>query len=787
MPSLTTLLLKLPRNTEVTPEAAKTFLSALTSISSVSFFEKLMGTRPQAMSLEVTTVNQQIIFSITADTDLIPFIQTQLQSNYPLVIISKIEDPLKNRKILVKNLKLAKGSFYPIATYDKFTDIDPLSSVLSVLSKAETDEVSMIQIALESTSSSWQSKGNSFADYGAKKEDGTYSPRSDKSVIVEKVSFPGFKASVRMVSTSNKTLNELSSTFGVFTRSDGNSFKTKKYGLFSKRNLVNDALTRVVDGDDILNIIELATLWHLPSEKIKTATIAWGTSVLSEAPDNLPNAITTQEEDKKNINFFGKTFFKNKDAIFGIKTEDRRRHVWVIGKTGTGKSTLIANMAIDDLKKDRGIAIIDPHGDLCETLLDYVPKRRINEVIYFNPADREHPIHINPLEVKDKQEAELVVSGLMSIFTKIWANVWSARMEYILRNSLLTLAQAENKTLSDVITLLTNKAYRNDIVQKVNDPVLKRYWVEEFDKMPPNLQQEAISAILNKVGQFITSPMIRAIISSPKSSVRLDEAMNEGKILLANLSQGRLGEDNAALLGAMLITKLQLAAMHRVDIPETERKDFYLYVDEFQNFATSSFIKILSEARKYRLNIMLANQYMAQIPEDVQKAILGNAGTITCFALGASDSDILHKEFAEVFSQNDLVNLSRFQIAIKMMINGQSTRPFLAQTLPLPISKNQNRQKVIEISRERYSVKLEPEPEILPIQAPTLSSNTNNGYQYANNNNSPRPNSSRPRFNSRYQPRNNYYNRSRTNVQNQPTYQPGVQGGTSVQTSKTDN
>lgn len=706
MSRLVTISVKLPRLQEVTPEAAKMFLSTLTSISAVSPLQKLFGTKPQVLSLEIVTINQQILFLITVDEELERFVQTQLQSNYPLAIMQKIKDPLEGLAMGVKNLKLRNGSYYPIATYDKFADIDPMASVLSVLSKAESNEVSMLQIALEATGSGWQSKGMSYADFGTKKEDGTYTPRSDKNIIVEKISYPGFKASVRVASTTNKTLTELASSLGVFTRSDGNSLVTKKSGLFSKGGTVDDLFERKVVGNDIMNIMEIATIWHLPSDKIKTATIAWGTSVLSEPPENLPNAISATEDDKQHINFFGKTVFKNRDTIFGIKDVDRRRHIWAIGKTGTGKSTMLENMAIDDMKKDRGICYIDPHGDACETLLDYVPKRRINDVIYFNPADSEYPITINPLEVRNKEEAELVVSGLMAIFTKVWANVWSARMEYILRNAFLTLAEIPGSTLADVLSIISNQGYRARVVEKLTDKALVNFWRDEFDKMPPNLQKEAVAPIQNKVGQFVTSPMIRRVIGNPKSTIAIDDVMNSGKILLANLSQGRLGEDNSALLGAMLITKLQLVAMRRVSIEEEKRRDFFMYVDEFQNFATTSFIKILSEARKYRLSVMLANQYMAQIPEDVQKAILGNAGSVTCFALGASDAEILHKEFAEVFTQNDLVNLSKHQIAIKMMIDGQTSRPFVANTLPLPISKNQNRQKVIEVSRSRWATKV---------------------------------------------------------------------------------
>ena len=711
MSELTTLLLKLPRNTEVTPEAAQTFLAALTQINSVSFLQKLAGTKPQSLSLEIALVNQQIRFQITCDSALVSFIQNQLQSNYPLVIIEKTQDPLSqptNQNLYITTLKLRKGNYYPIATFANFTDVDPLSSVLSVLSKSDPDQVALIQIALESTGNSWQSKGESYAEHGAKNEDGSYSPRSDQTIIKEKINYPGFKVTIRLTSDTKETLKELVSAFGVFARADGNSFSTRKPSLFSKTAPYVNLLKRKVTENEVLNIVELATIWHLPSDKIKTPTIAWGTSVLSEPPDNLPTALNVSEEEKQQINFFGRTIFKNRDVIFGIKDKDRRRHVWTIGKTGTGKSTLLINMAIDDMKKGRGLAYIDPHGDACEILLDYIPKSRINDVVYFNPADKDYPIVINPLEVTNREEAEIVTSGLMAIFTKVWENVWSARMEYILRNSFLTMAQAGNATLEDVLRLLVDKNMRARVLDVVKDPSLVQFWKEEYEKMPDRLQKEAISPIQNKVGQFVTSPMIRRIIGSPKSSVSVDDIMNGGKIFIANLSQGRLGEDNSALLGATIITKIQISAMRRVDTPEESRKDFYLYVDEFQNFATASFIKILSEARKYHLDLTLANQYMAQIPEEVQKAILGNAGSIVSFSSGASDAEILFKEYAEVFSQNDLVNLSNYQVAIKLMVDGQSTRPFLAHTLPLPISRNQNRQKVIAVSRERWGKRTRP-------------------------------------------------------------------------------
>ncbi|KKW16937.1 MAG: hypothetical protein UY56_C0006G0003 [Parcubacteria group bacterium GW2011_GWA1_50_14] len=710
MQNLTTLLLKLPRNTEVTPEAAQTFLAALTQVNGVGWLDRLLGKSPQAFALELALVNQQIRFQITCDSDIAAFVETQILSNYPLVIIQKVPDSLSEipqDKILeTVSLKLRQGNYYPLATYATFKDVDPLSSILSVLSKSDPDEIAMVQIALESISASWQARGQAMIERGTKNADGTFSPLPDQMIIKEKISYPGFAVSIRLGSTTKKTLNELTSAFGVFARADGNSFGVKKPSLWGKAKATRNFLTRRVTDFQILTIAEIATIWHLPSEKIKTPSIAWGTSVLSEPPEGLPVAMGATDEDKQSINFFGKVIFKNREVIFGIKDKDRRRHLWTIGKTGTGKSTLIANMAIDDLKKGRGLAVIDPHGDLSDILLNYVPRSRINDVVYFNPADKDYPIVINPLEVTNKEEAELVVSGIVSIFNKIFGFSWGPRLEYILRNSLLTLAEVPDATLKDVPLILTNKSFRLRVVEKISDPTLKSFWQDEFENMPPNLQKEAISPILNKVGQFVTSPLIRTVIGSPKSTISLDDVMNQGKILIVNLAQGRLGEDNAALLGAMLITKLQLAAMHRVDMPEENRRDFYLYVDEFQNFATGSFIKIMSEARKYRLDIMLANQYMAQIPEEVQKAILGNAGTIISFAVGANDASILFKEFAEVFSENDLVNLSNYQIATKLTIDGYTTRPFLGHTLPLPVSSNLNRDKVIKVSRERWSKKL---------------------------------------------------------------------------------
>lgn len=708
---LTTLFLKVPRNVQLSPESTKTFLAALTGISSPTFMQRLSGGKPQVLSLEFICSKQQIRFAITASEELIPFVEAQIQSNYPLAIIEKGMDPIKDVSLDVKELTLKKGSYYPIAIYSNFSDIDPMNAILSVLSKAIENEVTIVQIALQGAGSGWQSAGAKYAEMGSKKEDGSYAPRGDAAVIKEKVLLPGFLTNIRVASNNKNTIAALVSSFGVFTRSDGNSIGKVKKGLISFRKELKDLHERKVYQGVILNIQEIATLWHLPGEKIQTPSIEWGYAVISEPPDNLPIAAGKTEEEKNDINFFAKTMFKNKEQIFGLKTVDRFRHIWVVGKTGTGKSTLIANMAIDDVKKHRGIGIIDPHGELCETVLNYIPSDRINDVIYFNPADREYPMIINPLEVTNKEEAELVVSGLVAVFNKIFGFSWGPRLEYILRNVLLSLAAIPDTTLANVIAALTNPLYRSWMIDQMkagtNDQVLISFWENEFNKMQDKQREEAVAPILNKVGQFVTSPLIRRIIGQPKSSVSIDTVMNGQKIFLANLSQGRLGEDNAALIGAMLITKFQLAAMRRVDIPEAERKNYFLYVDEFQNFATPSFMKILSEARKYRLSLMLANQYMAQIPEEVQKSILGNAGSLISFTVGADDAALIYKEFGGVFQEKDFTELKNRQIATRLMIDGHASRAFLAGTLPLPESANQQKEKIMQVSRERYTKKLE--------------------------------------------------------------------------------
>jgi CxxC-x17-CxxC domain-containing protein len=413
-----------------------------------------------------------------------------------------------------------------------------------------------------------------------------------------------------------------------------------------------------------------------------------------------PNII----KQKTDIAFFAETNFRNQRVRFGIKKDDRRRHMYLLGKTGMGKSTMMENMIIQDIINGEGVAVVDPHGDLAEKILGFIPSNRVNDVIYFNPADFHYPIAFNVMESVGEEHRHLVASGLVGVFKKLWADSWGPRLEYLLRNAILALLDYPGSTLLGVIRIFSDKNYRNKVIAKIQDPVVKAFWVDEFSKYTQQFQVEAVSPIQNKVGQFLSTALIRNVIGQVKSTINLREIMDNRKILIMNLSKGRIGEDSSALLGAMMITKIQLAAMSRIDITEDKRNDFFLYVDEFQNFATESFANILSEARKYRLDLIIGHQYIEQLDELVRAAVFGNVGTLACFRVGAADAEFLATEFAPYFVEEDLVNLAKYDIYIKLMIDGVASNPFSATTLPPLNIQNfeENREKVIKVSRERY-------------------------------------------------------------------------------------
>lgn len=408
----------------------------------------------------------------------------------------------------------------------------------------------------------------------------------------------------------------------------------------------------------------------------------------------------------KDINFFAKTDYHNEERIFGIKTDDRRRHMFVVGKAGTGKTSMIQNMAIQDIRNGKGVAIIDPHGGFAEKCLEAVPGDRINDVVYFNPADIEYPMAMNIMEKVDPEHRQLIASELVGIFKKLWADSWNPRIEYLLKNTVLALLEDTSPTLLGINKMLIDKEYRAKVVEKVTDRVVKTFWADEFTKYYDQLLVEAISPIQNKIEQFLSSSLIRNIVGQTKAAFNVREIMDNEQILIMNLSKEHIGEDNSAILRAMMIIKIQLAAMGRVDMAQQEKKDFYLYVDELPSFTTESFEGMLSEARKYRLNLIIAHQQMTQLDEHTRSAVLENVGTIASFKIDAGDSEMLEKEFEPIFYANDLVNIPKYNICLKLMIDGATASPFSARALePIDTSDTkQNVERVIEVSRLRYGV-----------------------------------------------------------------------------------
>ena len=413
------------------------------------------------------------------------------------------------------------------------------------------------------------------------------------------------------------------------------------------------------------------------------------------------------EYDPQRIVYFGATDSRNRRIPFGIRAIDRSRHMYVIGKTGMGKSTLLENLAIQDIQNGEGICFIDPHGGTAETLLEFVPEHRIDDVIYFAPFDTEYPVGFNVMEDVGYDKRHLVVAGLMSSFQRIWVDAWSARMEYILQNTLLALLEYPDTTLIDVNRMLINKEFRDKVVEYVSDPIVKRFWVEEFAGYTDRYTQEATPAIQNKIGQFSSNPLVRNIIAQPKSSFDIREAMDTNKILIVNLSKGRMGEQNADLLGSMIVTKIYLSAMSRAEeTPQTLAKlpPFYLYVDEFQSVVNDSFANILSEARKYKLSLTIAHQYIEQVEEHIRAAVFGNAGTIITFRVGPFDAETLKTVFEPTFYAEDLVNLGKFQIYLTLMIDGEGSKPFSATTLPAVEDPPKSyAQQAIARSREQFT------------------------------------------------------------------------------------
>lgn len=620
-------------------------------------------------SFEIANIGGIIRFFFTVDSAYAEFLENQIYAHYPNVEIRQVDDylpPLTRGEErseggfgYIGKLSLVKDYISPIKIYTDFKEksekesVDPFSSITSALQKGGKDDIKLIQVRFSPVhDSAWKSpekirivtshypkwlKKAYLSKYGLLWRIGLspfmtiarlllmlVRPHERKEEVQKEKNDPierklanfGFAVGVSIgcfgtdAVTSRVTVKEAVSSLNIFSVSGGNGFKLDGE---VREDTLGELGKRTGKKNIILNSSELAGLVHLPTVYVQTPGINWVTTKMLEPPHNLP--VVTGSKDVTPV---GITNFRGIRTQFGMLPTDRRRHVYIIGKTGMGKSTLLENMIYDDILKGRGVAVVDPHGDLAETILSNIPKSRTNDVIVFDPSDYKNPIAFNMLENVSKELQPIVASGLLSIFKKMFAESWGPRLEYILRNTIITLLQVPDSTLMTIPMMLTQTSFRRKVVAKIQDPLMEKFWTSEFEAMEPKQMVEAVSPILNKVGQFLSSTLLRNILGQPKNPFSLRWIMDNRKIFIVNLSKGKIGEDSSALLGAMMVTKFQIEAMGRADIPEEKREDFYLYVDEFQNFATDSFATILSEARKYKLNLVMANQYIEQMSETVR-------------------------------------------------------------------------------------------------------------------------------------------------------------------------
>lgn len=739
----TTLRIDVPKHNDKKPLAAEQMFASIHGIFSHSALFQ------NHLSFEIVARDKYIQFYVYVPKHIKDFVEGQIYAQYPTVEIHEVED--YTRSIELKNgvnfascdLIMTKPDVYPIKAFTDF-EVDPLSGITSVMTKLNQGEEVWFQLVIRPIGDEWQYKGNNIVSLvraGRKPHWGTSGAflrgaQSFMGAMVQQVVYPGaepkdqseiklpatvenalkgieekimklgFETKIRILSISDDSASakvrcqSVAAAFKQYNTTNLNGFRATDINLNDTEEW-KDYIERSFDrSGNILNITELASIYHLPHETVTTPNIVWSGSKKSEPPAKLP---LMQNSPDDSLTILGLTNFRNTFHEFGIKGDDRRRHIYIVGKSGTGKSTLIENMAVDDVVRGKGVIVVDPHGELADKVLSCVPDDRINDVIVFDPADRSYPIGFNLLEHVEDDFKGMVASGFVGIFKKIFGDSWGPRLEHILRNTVLALLDYPDSTMLDIPRMLTDNRFRDKAVEKVKDPVIREFWINEFAQYDSKFRNEAVSPILNKVGQFLATATIRNIVGQPKSRINIREIMDQKKILVVNLSRGKIGEDNSALLGAMMITKIQLAAMSRADVTADNRPDTYLYVDEFQNFATESFAVILSEARKYNLCLTMANQYIEQMTEEVRSAVFGNAGTIITFRVGGTDADFLVKEFEPVFEANDLVNLDKFHIYIKLLIDGISSPAFSAKTLP-PVQKlTGNTEKIIDQSHKKYS------------------------------------------------------------------------------------
>ena len=754
------LMLEIPRENDKKELAAEQLFASLHGILRDKRELKNSGGVQEHLSFEIVSTAGQIRFYVWTPKILQSFVEGQIYSQYPTVQIYKmnedyVDDRTKYPVAYSAELGLVDNEALPIKTFENF-EVDPLAGITGTLAKLSPDNSEELWIQIlarpipddwhRNTTDKWISQVKSgknplfsgvidwkwvieaFAALFRPPAGGTGSDapavelseraKTQIAKAEEKATKLGYEVKIRLAylgqnqTDAKLNMQALVGTFKQYNSTNLNGFK-QLGGSFNPSDLDAYKLRQFSSRGFILNISELASVYHLPHTSVETPNIVWASAKTAEPPAKLP-VLTGDAANDENISAFGLTNFRGINHQFGLLRRDRSRHVYIIGQTGAGKSGMLELLALSDVFYNQGYCIIDPHGDFAIDNLRFVPESRVKDVIYFNPADTAFPVAFNPLEVTDPARKPNICSEVIGVLKRMFGDSWGPRLEHILRYTLLALLDRPSATLLDISRLLTDKDFRKETLEYCKDVTVLQFWKHEFGQWNDKQVNESIAPVLNKVGAFTANPIIRNIIGQPKSSFNIRKIMDEGKILVVNLSKGLIGEDNAGILGAFLVTKVQLAAMSRSDIPDVkDRRPFYLYVDEFQNFATESFAVILSEARKYGLNLTVANQYVSQMTEQVRDAVFGNVGTTISFRVSADDAPILAKQFEPTFEAADLLQLNNRHFVISMIIGGEKVPAFSATTLSIPDTPADNFDAIVAHSREHFArPRLEVEQEI---------------------------------------------------------------------------
>ena len=682
-----TLEVKLSKENEIKIDAADQMFSSFSSLKKSGFFSFLEV--DDVISFEIIGKKAEIRFYVSAPNRIIDLIEKTIYGYYPSADIKKVDEPnifSERGKVVFGGLVQKEAPYMPIRIY-RDLPTDSLSAITSTLSKFNDNEAGIIQILIRPAGSKWKKQGKSYVSSTKKNEANPEKAtfKTDPKVlekIDDKCSKPGFETTIRFVVTApSKDMAEthLKNIKNSFTQlnSDTNNFTgTKIYFkggfminfIYKFFPIIDFSLTKSIS---ILSTDELATLFHFPNKTVETPHIQWLKAKTAPVPIEVLQTGGTA---------LGDGYYRGVKRPVNIGVEDRRRHIYIIGKTGVGKSVLLHDMAIQDIKAGNGVCVIDPHGDLIDDIVKYIPPERAEDVIYFDPSDVERPMGLNLLEAKTEDQKHFITTSIINLMYKLYdpqrTGIIGPRFEHAVRNAMLTVMSEKGSTFVEVVRVLTDPKYVQELLPKVQDPIVRRYWTDQIAQTADFHKSEVLDYIVSKFGRFITNKTMRNIIGQSDSAFDFRRVMDEGKILLINLSKGKLGEENSSFLGLVLIPKILIAAMSRQEIPEEKRRDFFLYVDEFQNFATPDFATILSEARKYHLNLTVANQFIGQMDDEVKNAIFGNVGTLISFRVGVTDASYMQREYQPVFGESDLINIERFHAYMKTIVDNEPVPPF---------------------------------------------------------------------------------------------------------------